>query len=447
MLAAAGLKAELMLMQNYSITTLGCKVNQCESESIIQILKESGWTSVPLGEDAKFCIINTCAVTQKAAMQSRQALRHAVRSNPGAVIIVTGCYAQTEPDDIKKIKGVHYIIGHAGKHKIPGIITLTEEKNFVFPVTIYHDIINEKTFKQMPVALGERTRPFLKIQDGCNAFCSYCIVPYARGRSRSMPLKNILDNIIRIKKSGYREVVLSGIHLGRYGLDLSPPTNLAELIKHINESRAIERVRLSSIEPLELNETIIKKVAESDIFCRHFHIPLQSGDDLILKKMRRPYTRSMFRKLLYRIHELIPDAAIGVDTIIGFPGETEEAFKNTYHLIEELPVTYLHVFPFSSRKGTPASSFQDKVPSKIIKERCKTMRDLGNIKKKEFYKKNIGKKVDVLIEEKRDKATGFLKGMSSNYLPIFLSGNDDLKNTIVDVKIKKINNNSLFGTI
>ena len=435
-------------MQNYSITTLGCKVNHCESESIIQILKESGWTSVPLGEDAEFCIINTCSVTRKAAMQSRQAARLAIRSNPRARIIVTGCYAQTEPDEVKKIKGVHYIIGHAGKHKIPEIITSTEEKDFVFPVTIYNDIINEKTFKQMPVALGERTRPFLKIQDGCNAFCSYCIVPYARGRSRSMPLKNILDNIVRIKKSGYREVVLSGIHLGRYGLDLSPQINLTELIKHINESRGIERVRLSSIEPLELTEAIIKTVAESDIFCRHFHIPLQSGDDLILKKMRRPYTRSIFRKLLYKIHELIPDAAIGVDTVIGFPGETGEAFENTYNLIEELPATYLHVFPFSSRKGTPASSFPDKVPSKIIKERCKTMRDLGNIKKKEFYKKNIGKKVEVLIEAKRDKATGFLKGMTSNYLPIFLSGNDDLKNTIVDAKIEKINNdNSLFGTI
>jgi len=435
-------------MQNYSITTLGCKVNHCESESIIQILKESGWTSVPLGEDAKFCIINTCTVTRKAAMQSRQAVRHAIRSNPRARIIVTGCYAQTEPDEIKKIKGVHYIIGHAGKHKIPEIITSTEEKDFVFPVTIYNDIINEKTFKQMPVALGERTRPFLKIQDGCNAFCTYCIVPYARGRSRSMPLKNILDNIIRIKKSGYREVVLSGIHLGRYGLDLSPQINLTELIKHINDSRAIDRVRLSSIEPLELTEAIIKTVAESDIFCRHFHIPLQSGDDLILKKMRRPYTRSIFRKLLYKIHELIPDAAIGVDTVIGFPGETEKAFENTYNLIEELPATYLHVFPFSSRKGTPASSFPDKVPSKIIKERCKTMRDLGNIKKKEFYKKNIGKKVEVLIEAKRDKATGLLKGMTSNYLPIFLSGNDDLKNTIVDAEIEKINNDSsLFGTI
>lgn len=440
------MKAEFM--QNYSITTLGCKVNHCESESIIQLLKESGWTSVPLGEDSGFCIINTCTVTRKAAMQSRQAVRHAIRSNPRARIIVTGCYAQTEPDEIKKNKGVHYIIGHAGKHKIPEIITSTEEKDFVFPVTIYNDIINEKTFKQMPVALGERTRPFLKIQDGCNAFCTYCIVPYARGRSRSMPLKNILDNIIRIKKSGYREVVLSGIHLGRYGLDLSPQINLTELIKHINKSRAIERVRLSSIEPLELTEAIIKTVAESDIFCRHFHIPLQSGDDLILKKMRRPYTRSIFRKLLYKIHELIPDAAIGVDTVIGFPGETEEAFENTYNLIEELPATYLHVFPFSSRKGTPASSFPDKVPSKIIKERCKTMRDLGNIKKKEFYKKNIGKKVEVLIEAKRDKATGFLKGMTSNYLPIFLSGNDDLKNTIVDAEIEKINNdNSLFGTI
>ena len=325
---------------------------------------------------------------------------------------------------------------------------LTEEKKIVFPATICNDIINEKSFKQMPVATGNRTRHFLKIQDGCNAFCTYCIVPYARGCSRSMPLKNILDNIIHIKKSGYREVVLSGIHLGRYGIDLSPQTNLAELIKRIHESRAIERVRLSSIEPLELTEAIIKTVAESDIFCRHLHIPLQSGDNSILKKMRRPYTRSMFRNLLYRIYELIPDAAIGVDTIIGFPGETQQAFKNTYNLIEELPATYLHVFPFSSRKKTPAGSFPDKVPQKIIKERCKIMRDLGNIKKGEFYKKNIGEKVEVLIEEKRNITTGFLKGMTSNYLSIFLNGNDDLKNKIVSAKIEKINNdNSLFADI
>ena len=435
-------------MQNYSITTLGCKVNHCESESITQVLKDSGWTSVPSGKDARFCIINTCAVTRKAAMQSRQTVRQAIRSNPCARIIVTGCYAQIEPEDIKKIKGVHYIIGHAEKHKIPEIITSKEEKDFVFPATIYNDIINEKSFTQMPVATGNRTRPFLKIQDGCNAFCTYCIVPYARGCSRSMPLKNILDNIIHIKKSGYREVVLSGIHLGRYGIDLSPQTNLAELIKRIHESRAIERVRLSSIEPLELTEAIIKTVAESDIFCRHLHIPLQSGDNSILKKMRRPYTRSMFRNLLYRIYELIPDAAIGVDIIIGFPGETEQAFKNTYNLIEELPATYLHVFPFSSHKKTPASSFPDKVPPEIIKERCKIMRDLGNIKKREFYKKNIGKKVEVLIEEKRDITTGFLKGMTSNYLSIFLNGNDDLKNKIVSAKIEKINNdNCLFADI
>ncbi len=441
-------------MKKFIIKTLGCKVNQFESEAIVRRLKESGLIESDTGptihsEDKIFYIVNTCTVTQKASMQSRQAVRQAIRSNPNAHIIVTGCYAQTEPDKIKKIKGVHYIIGQSDKDRIPEIIMSEKEKDLPHPITIHNNICNEHNFMQVPVAAyGKRTRPFLKIQDGCNAFCTYCIVPYARGRSRSMPPENVLENIKKLKRTGYHEVVLSGIHLGCYGFDLSPETSLFSLLSLINETQIIERIRLSSIEPLELSEDILRLVAKPGSICHHFHIPLQSGDDIILQRMHRPYTGSFFRDLVLTIHKLIPDAGIGVDALIGFPGETEEAFENTYSLIAELPVSYLHVFPFSPRPKTPASQYSDKVPSSIIKARCRKMRELGNLKKNEFYKKMTDRKIEVLIEGKRDKSTDCLKGITSNYVPVFIKGEDNLKNTLVTVKIEKLSSdNSVFGTI
>ncbi|MGD8893224.1 MAG: tRNA (N(6)-L-threonylcarbamoyladenosine(37)-C(2))-methylthiotransferase MtaB [Desulfobacterales bacterium] len=431
----------------FSITTLGCKVNQSESDAMAHQLKNSGCYPVHHKEKADLCIINTCTVTQKASMQSRQAVRKAIRSNPGARIIVTGCYAQTEPDEIDKIDGIHHIIGHMDKFKIPDMV-LSKEKE-PYPHLIRQNILSEHHFEHTPAAVsGNRTRPFLKIQDGCDSFCTYCIVPYARGRSRSMLIENVLKNIKQLKQAGYHEAVLTGVHLGAYGLDLSPKTDLTELLHRIVDINPIDRVRLSSIEPHELTDDIIELVAKADIFCHHFHIPLQSGDDLILKKMHRPYTRSLFRNQIRKINELLPDAAIGVDTLIGFPGETQKAFENTYSLIDELPVTYLHVFPFSARKGTPASSYQQPVDSKTIKVRCKIMRDLGHIKKRDFYKKFTGKTVEILIEDKRDKSTGLLKGITSNYIPVHVNGDDNLKNTLVPVKIDSVKiDNTVFGTL
>lgn len=437
----------------YALTTLGCKVNQCESAAMAQSLKEAGWVRAQRNEMADLCIINTCTVTRKASMQSRQAMRKAIRANPDAFIVVTGCYAQTEPDIIKKIAGINYIIGNSDKHRIPEIIISSVSSNKInrppSPVIIHNDISRSRSFKHMPAsACGNRTRPFLKIQEGCDDFCTYCIVPYARGRSRSMPPENVLKNIEQLKKAGYRETVLTGIHLGRYGLDLSPPTDFFGLLKHIHDARPIERVRISSIEPCELSEEIIRFVTKSDVFCNHFHIPLQSGDDLVLKKMHRPYTSSFFRELIIKIHQLNPDAAIGVDTLIGFPGETEAAFENTYALIEKLPVAYLHVFPFSPREGTPACRYTDQLRPQVIKARCQKMRELGIDKKTKFYSKFTGKSVEVLIEEKRDVKTGLLKGITSNYLTVLLDGADDLKNTIAKVKIEKMkDNDSLIGSL
>jgi len=436
-------------IQTFRITTLGCKVNQCESEAIAQDLKASGWAAAPGEKDVELCVVNTCAVTRKACMQSRQAVRRAIRSSPGARIVVTGCYAQVETDEIKQIKGVHFIVGHAHKHHIPELVAPPGEQDCTCPATISSDIREAADFTPIPLAAsGNRTRSFLKIQDGCNAFCTYCVVPYARGRSRSMPPENVLENIKQLKKAGYREVVLSGIHLGCYGLDLSPKTNLFSLLKRLHGETTMDRIRLSAIDPHELSEDILRLVADSGCFCPHFHIPLQSGDDLILKQMHRPYTRKYFKDLVQKIHQLIPDAAIGVDTLIGFPGETAAAFENTYLLIRELPVSYLHVFPFSARKQTPADSYPDKVNQHTIKDRCRKMRELGDFKRMAFYRRFLGKKVEVLVEGKRDAQTGCLKGFTPNHLPVLIAGEDGLINTIVSARIDGLNGvKPVTGTI
>jgi threonylcarbamoyladenosine tRNA methylthiotransferase MtaB len=294
---------------------------------------------------------------------------------------------------------------------------------------------------------GSRTRPFLKIQDGCNALCSYCIVPHARGPSRSLPVADVIEGIKTLSAAGYRETVLTGIHLGHYGCDLIPTARLGELLDRIDRLELIERVRLSSIEPMELTDNLIQRIADSPRFCRHFHIPLQSGDDRILRKMKRPYTADVFRQRIKTIHNQIPDAAIGVDILIGFPGETDAAFTNTYELIRKLPVTYLHVFPFSARPGTPAARYPDKVAPAVIKERCEKMRRLGQIKRIHFYRKFIGKKVEILVESTRHAATGLLKGLSSNYIPVLIDADDDRMNKLLTVKLAGQIDNALMATI
>lgn len=434
-------------MKNFTVITLGCKVNQCESDGLAQYLITPGWRPAVDETCADLCIINTCTVTQKASMQSRQAIRKAAKANPGACIVVTGCYAQTEPAELEKIAGVDYVIGHSDKHKIPSMLSKIAKQENLHPVRICHDIAVEKKFPHFPCPVkGGRTRAFLKIQDGCNNFCTYCIVPYARGRSRSMPAFEVLDNIKKLHTAGYKEVVLTGIDMGYYGMDFEPRGCLSEMLRQIHETSPIDRVRLSSIDPHEITEEIISLVAFSRLFCHHFHIPLQSGDDTILQRMHRPYDGAFFKDLVLRIHGLLPMAAIGVDLLIGFPGETDAAFEHTYNLISELPVTYLHVFPFSSRSGTPAAGYPDQVAHDVVKHRCRRMRDLGIAKKKLFYKKNIGKTSKVLIESRRDRDTGFLKGMTNNYIPVLLKGEDFLKESIVKVRIESVSEqNRVFG--
>ena len=435
-------------MPKFTITTLGCKVNQSESDVIARHLRSCDWSPALENEPSEICIINTCTVTQKASMQSRQAVRQAIRLNPSARIVVTGCYAQTEPQAIEEISGVDDVVDNTNKHLICGLIQRHTNTATGQTPTIGKAFQPEHEFSSCPDGVADgRTRPFFKIQDGCNAFCTYCIVPYARGPSCSMPVENVLTGVQALSNSGYKEIVLTGIHLGHYGSDLIPKTCLNELLKRIDDLNLFLRVRLSSIEPLELTDAIIKRVARSIRFCKHFHIPLQSGDDRILQKMKRPYRVKDFVQRVRKIHDQLPDAAIGVDTLIGFPGESAAAFERTYKLIEQLPVSYLHVFPFSSRPGTPAAKFTNRISPEVIKERCERMRLLGDSKRAEFYAQFIGQKIDVLVETTRHRPTGFLKGLTSNYIPVLIDANDDYRNKMVTVRIKNRIGHALTGTV
>ncbi|MFZ0612125.1 MAG: tRNA (N(6)-L-threonylcarbamoyladenosine(37)-C(2))-methylthiotransferase MtaB [Desulfobacterales bacterium] len=408
-------------MLKFKFSTLGCKVNQYESDALAVRLAEADLAPAGPDETADLVIINTCTVTGRAAMQSRQAIRRAVRENPGARVVVMGCYAQMAPAEVGRIEGIHTIVGIADKPRLPDLVLdrhgpLSNGRQGV-------DTLPEAGSAHGPVT-GNRSRPFLKIQDGCEAFCTYCIVPYARGPSRSLAPEQAIEGIRRISQAGYHEVVLTGIHLGCYGNDLTPPTTLLALLGRLRTTGAIDRVRLSSIEPGEISDALIGFAANAGQgpgrICPHFHIPLQSGDDAILEKMHRPYTGGFFTERVGKILRLMPEAAIGVDILVGFPGETDACFAHTRRLIEDLPVAYLHVFPFSPRKGTPACHFPEKVPAAVIKERCRVMRDIGKQKKHAFYKKFVGRGLEIIIENRRHLPQGHFIGTSANYIPVLV---------------------------
>ncbi|CCK80274.1 tRNA (N(6)-L-threonylcarbamoyladenosine(37)-C(2))-methylthiotransferase MtaB [Desulfobacula toluolica] len=425
-------------MKKFYIQTLGCKVNQYESDGIALSLEKQGWQKAKKKQAADVFVINTCAVTSKAGMQSRQAIRKIIRENPNATVIVTGCHAQTDPDQINKIEHMSktgHIVCHKDKTLIAKHITdicenaspLTFKKTDHNKANIFHGFDH--------AVKGEMTRAYLKIQDGCNAFCTYCIVPHARGASVSMPEKEVFKHLNELDRSGFKEVILTGIHTGMYGLDLEKKSSLVQLLEKINDQRPVHRVRLSSIEPAELNDGIINLAGQGNILCDHFHIPLQSGDDDILKKMKRPYDVGFFKEIIHKIHETIPNAGIGIDTLIGFPSETQKQFENTYNLLEALPISYLHVFPFSARKGTPAYHFDDKVDAGVIKKRCVAMRELDKIKRKAFIDANLNKRLEGLVQHKPDMKTGLLKAVTSNYLTVFLNKNhaNQLKGKIINL--------------
>jgi len=415
-----------------AISTLGCKVNQYESAGILERLDKGVFLQVPFNTKADCYIINTCTVTGRTDYQSRQLIRRAVRTNPGASVIVTGCYAQVAPYDIARIPGVTLIAGNVEKEHIPEIIQHIVKGD---PQVFVSDICKARELSGFsPLKFPGHTRAFLKIQDGCNSFCSYCIVPYARGPSRSLPESEVFSKIEMLSRSDYKEIVLTGINLGAYGQDHIPPSNLFNILEHVENNKIVERLRLSSIEITEVTDDVIRLMKKGTVICRHLHIPFQSGDDNILSAMKRNYDSAFFKTRLEEICRAIPDIAFGIDVMVGFPGEGEEEFNNTLRLIEEIPVSYLHVFSYSERPGTVASRLPGRVNEAVKKRRSEILRNIGKEKRNTFAKRFIGQKLTVLVEDKKDKDTGCMRGFSNNYIPVLIrNGNSSLANSIVNV--------------
>jgi threonylcarbamoyladenosine tRNA methylthiotransferase MtaB len=429
-----------------ALVTLGCKVNQYESAGLAERLKHLGHTLVAFDAEADVCIINTCTVTARTDFQSRQLIRRAARRNPGVPVIVTGCYAQLAAEQLKTLPGVRIVAGNVEKELIPGLVGTINGG----PVDVLvRDIGKTRHFSGLvPEHFPGRTRAFLKIQDGCNAWCSYCIVPRARGPSRSMPEDDVIKRAAAIAGAGYREIVLTGVHLGAWGRDFSPASDLPSLVRRIRAEGMIGRLRLSSVEPLEVSPELIDCLREPTVLCPHLHIPLQSGDDRVLSAMGRQYTGKFFLDLVNRLVAEIPSLAVGVDVMAGFPGETEKEFENTLALLRDLPAAYFHVFPYSDRPKTAASGLPEKVEEAVKKKRAAALRSLGLAKREGFARKFIGTTQAVLVEESRNGKTGGLKGFTGNYIPVILQGGrTEMINCIVDVVIESADAGTATGRV
>jgi threonylcarbamoyladenosine tRNA methylthiotransferase MtaB len=402
-----------IMNRTVAIATLGCKTNQFESAALEEGLKSAGYRLVPFEAGADLVVVNTCTVTAATDAQSRNLVRRARRLNPACRVVVTGCYAQVDPAGLEALPGVSLVLGNEEKRDLPRLLEAAKG------VRVSDVRQGEGTAALEAASFSDRSRAFVQIQNGCDAFCSYCIIPYARGRSRSVAPAVVLDQVRRLVGAGFPEIVLTGIHIGGYGADLEPPATLLQLVRAL-EGAGARRLRLGSIEPTEIPVELVEAVAASRILCPHFHIPLQAGDDDVLRRMNRHYDTAFFRALVEGIRGRLPDAAIGLDVIAGFPGETGAEFENTCRLIEALPATHLHVFPFSRRPGTPAATMPGQLPGDLIRDRAARLRELGERKLAAFAGRFVGRTLEVVVE--KGKKGGLRRGLSRNYLTVRFAG-------------------------
>ena len=423
--------------------TLGCKLNFSETSSIARLMMEKGFQKVDFNQEADVYIINTCSVTENADKECRQIVRNALKTSPNAFVAVIGCYAQLKPEEISGIEGVDVVLGAKEKFKLLNYLNSLEKKAMT---EIHNCEIEDVNFFTDSYSSGDRTRTFLKVQDGCDYSCTFCTIPFARGGSRSDTIENVISNVKKIAKNGTKEIVLTGVNLGDfgYGLQINAADrkakifNFLDLIKELDKVQGIDRFRISSIEPNLLSDEIIEFVSRSKKFAPHFHIPLQSGSDKILKLMKRRYLSSLFASRVEKIKSLMPHACIGVDVIVGFPGEDEEDFKITYDFLNKLNISYLHVFTYSERDNTAAALMKEQVPVSERKKRNKMLRILSEKKTHSFYESNIGRSFEVLFEfENKD---GYLYGFTENYLKIKHPYSLKLCNTLHKVIIKGTEN-------
>lgn len=417
------------------ICSLGCKVNIYEAEFVTNLLKENNYTIVDFEDKADVYIINTCSVTNESDKKSRKMINRAKRNNKDAIIIVMGCYSQVSPEEIE----ADIILGNKDKSKIIEIIE--DYKKTKESKKIIHDLTKVEFEKMEITKFENHTRAFVKIQDGCNAFCSYCIIPYARGRVRSKNPSDVINEVTNLVNDGYKEIVLTGIHTGRYGIDIN--TTLENLLEELVKIPSIYRIRLSSIEINEITPRIIKLLKENNVMAKHLHIPLQSGSNKILKLMNRRYTKEEFINMTEKLKE-IEGISLTTDLIVGFPGETEVEFNETIDTLSIIGFTKIHTFPYSKRKGTPAASMDNQISPEIKKERVKKVLELSNTFEQKYYRDNINKIYDGVVEVHN---SGDIIVHTSNFIPVKINDNNLKNNDIVKVKITEINNNTVYGKV
>ena len=423
--------------------TLGCKLNYSETSSISREFVKKGYEKVSFDDASDIYVINTCSVTQNADKEFKYLVNKVKRKNPNSSVVAIGCYAQLKPKKISEIPGVDLVLGADKKFDILNYLNLEDQDNN----NIHSCEINSVDFFKSSYSLGDRTRSFLKVQDGCDYKCTYCTIPQARGKSRSGTISEILDNVKHLVASGVKEIVLTGVNIGDYGIfdtkTKKRETNFYELISNIELIPDLERVRISSIEPNLLSDEIIQFVHNSNSFVKHFHIPLQSGSDKILKLMKRRYLKDLYVSRINKIKELMPDCCIGVDVIVGFPGETEEEFNETYEFLEALNISYLHVFSYSERDNTESLKINHKIPKKIRATRSQILRKLSEKKKMNFYKSNINQIRPVLFESKN--YDGYIYGYTDNYIRVKTLWSKNLVDNVVDCELINIDDGIIMN--
>ena len=431
-------------MPTVALATLGCKVNQFETETVEGLFRQRGYEVVPFSEAADVYVINTCSVTSLGGSKSRQLIRRARRQNDAANIAVTGCYAQVSPEEIKALDGVRVVLGTKDRAKIVDYVEQAAREDGLLDGVA--DVMEQGEFEDIPLfGMPTRTRAFLKIEDGCQNFCSYCIIPYARGPVKSRQLSHIRREAEKLAGAGFKEIVLTGIHLGAYGKDLPGNVTLADACREVLAVSGLKRLRLGSLESIELSPELFALMREEkERFCAHLHLPMQAGSDAILKAMNRHYDTAEFGRLIQRVEQEIPGIAISTDVIVGFPGETEELFQESLGFAERMNFSRMHVFPYSRRKGTPAASMPGQVPEPVKKERVHRMQALAKRKAEEFHQGFLGRKMRVLFETSH---AGIADGLTDNYIRVYADGDGAELGEISMVSLEKLYKDGVWGRI
>ena len=432
-------------MKKVAFYTLGCKVNQYETEAMEEIFERAGYKIVDTEDAADIYVINTCTVTNLSDRKSRQFIRRAKKTNEDSIVAVVGCYSQVSPEEVSEIDGVDVIIGTTDRNKILELCEEAKEKSEKINI-----VKNIKTFKEFETInvedIKSKTRAYIKIQDGCNQYCSYCIIPYARGPIRSRYLGDIVKETEKLRVAGFKEVVLTGIHVASYGKDLGD-IRLTRVLEEVSKVEGIERIRLSSIEPTLIDDEFMKNITNLGKVCDHFHLSLQSGSDTVLKRMNRKYNTQQYKDIVELIRKYMPNAGITTDIIVGFPGETEKEFDETYEFVKDIRFSRIHVFKYSPRKGTPASKYEDQVDGNIKNSRSEKLIKLGEELTKTFNSNFIGSTFNVLFEEEGKKESNLFQGYTTNYIRVISDSRENIVGKVLPVEIKDIKDEFLIGEI